>query len=233
MRGEGKREEGRYWGEGEETASGVCMCASKENSTTPRSWVLRVWLHLYWSIAHHAAGDVSKGSEGGCSAREARSISIQRHFTATFCCLVLVRLVAGARQCACGRWLCHTCLAASCRECGRMERTGWDFATEGTRTAQQGKSWHSEPYRLLVNGKTLRFRPGTCLMHKPFSLSLFFHAPSPWLGVAVMASFPSGVHPSQAHPDPKTPAAVVPNSAFISSIDPNASSIAFANCFDL
>jgi len=48
-----------------------------------------------------------------------------------------------------------------------------------------------------------------------------------------MASFPSGVHPSQAHPDPKTPAAVVPNSAFISSIDPNASSIAFANCFDL
>ena len=46
-----------------------------------------------------------------------------------------------------------------------------------------------------------------------------------------MASFPSDVQPSQAHPEPKTPAAVVANWAFISSIDPKASSIAFASCF--
>lgn len=45
-----------------------------------------------------------------------------------------------------------------------------------------------------------------------------------------MASFPSEVHPSQAHPDPNTPAAVVANCAFISSIDPKASSIALASC---
>lgn len=71
----------------------------------------------------------------------------------------------------------------------------------------------------------------------PTSLPLAYSAGrlpcSPWLGVPVMASFPSEVQPSQAHPDPNTPAAVVANWAFISSIDPNASSIAFASCYEV
>lgn len=44
-----------------------------------------------------------------------------------------------------------------------------------------------------------------------------------------MVSFPPLLHPSQAHPDPNTPAAAALNCSFIASIDPKESSIAFAS----
>merc|ERR1711976_1073598 len=46
-----------------------------------------------------------------------------------------------------------------------------------------------------------------------------------WLGVEVMTSFPSSPSPSQAHPEPKRPAAAALNLAFISSREPKDSSI--------
>ena len=41
-----------------------------------------------------------------------------------------------------------------------------------------------------------------------------------------MASFPSGVQPSQAQPEPNTPAAAAPNFSFMASIEPKEASIA-------